>query len=78
MFVLINVHTSENGKHTDIILIDIQKAFDSLNHKIEIVLNHEFVNVCKWFVDNKLSNLFGEDKTKYMFFSKRENNLVFI
>ena len=78
MFVLINVHTSENGKHTDIILIDIQKAFDSLNHKIEIVSNQEFVNVCKWFVDNKLSTLFGEDKTKYMFFSKRENNLAFI
>ena len=78
MFVLINVHTSENGKHTDIILIDIQKAFDSLNHKIEIVSNQKFMNVCKWFADNKLSILFAEDKTKCIFFSKGENNLVFI
>ena len=33
----------------------------------------EFVNVCEWFVDNKLSIHFGEDKTKCILFSKEKN-----
>ena len=32
--------------------------------KIEKQLNRNFENVCNWFVDNKLSIHFGEDKTK--------------
>ena len=27
-------------------------------------LNEDFANICDWFVDNKLSIHFGEDKTK--------------
>ena len=30
----------------------------------------DFVNMCKWFIDNKLSIYFGEDQTKYIPFSK--------
>ena len=26
--------------------------------------NNDFSNLCKWFLDNKLSIHFGEDKTK--------------
>ena len=157
---------AENGKHTDMILIDLQKAFDTLDHKIlldkmksisfsdktikwfhyyltnrtifvslgtvfsevgtinfgvpqesilgpllflqyindipqalsninmylhahetsiffqhkdvteiENVLNKEFVGVCDWFVDNKLSIHFGEDKTKCILFSRDKNLL---
>ena len=33
----------------------------------------EFVNVCEWFVDNKRSIHFGEDKTKCILFSKEKN-----
>ena len=35
------------------------------NSKIEQNLNNDFSNICDWFVDNKLSIHFGEDKTKY-------------
>ena len=31
--------------------------------KIEKVLNNDFENIGDWFVDNKLSIHFGEDKT---------------
>ena len=41
--------------------------------EIENVLNKEFANVCEWFVGNKLSIHFGEDKTKCMLFSKDKN-----
>ena len=32
--------------------------------EIEKQLNNNFENICDWFVDNKLSIHFGEDKTK--------------
>ena len=32
--------------------------------EIEKQLNKDFENICDWFVDNKLSIHFGEDKTK--------------
>ena len=38
--------------------------------KIENVLNKEFLSLCQWFIDNKLSIHFGEDKTKSILFSK--------
>ena len=40
--------------------------------EIKNVLNKEFANLCKWFLDNKLSIHFGEDKTKYILFSKEK------
>ena len=49
--------------------------------KIENVLNKEFSSLCQWFIDNKLSIHFGEDKTKSILFSKtrglREINISF-
>ena len=36
--------------------------------EIERNLNKNFSNVCDWFVDNKLSIHFGEDKTKCILF----------
>ena len=38
---------------------------------IEIQLNKNFSNLCDWFVDNKLSIHFGEDKTKSILFTPR-------
>ena len=38
--------------------------------KIENVLNKEFLSPFQWFVDNKLSIHFREDKTKSILFSK--------
>ena len=45
-------------------------------NKIENQLNEDFCNICDWFVDNKLSIHFGEDKTKSVLFAskfKRKN-----
>ena len=36
---------------------------------IEQQLNRNFSNICDWFVDNKLSINFGEDKTKSFLFA---------
>ena len=39
--------------------------------KIEKVLNNDFENIYDWFVDNKLSIHFGEDKTKLILFASQ-------
>ena len=39
--------------------------------KIENVLNKEFSSLCEWFIDNKLSIHFGEDKTSNSFYEKQ-------
>ena len=40
-------------------------------NEIEKQLNNDFKNVCDWFVDNKLSIHFGEDKTKSILFASK-------
>ena len=39
--------------------------------QIEKQLNEDFENLCDWFVDNKLSIHFGEDKTKFIIFASK-------
>ena len=41
--------------------------------EIEKVLNKKFATVCNWFLGNKLSINFGEDKTKCILFSMDKN-----
>ena len=41
--------------------------------KIEKVLNKEFADVCGWFLDNKLSIHFDEDKAKRILFVRGKN-----
>ena len=44
--------------------------------KIENQLNEDFCSICDWFVDNKLSMHFSENKTKLILFAskfKRKN-----
>ena len=40
-------------------------------NEIEIQLNKNFSSIYDWFVDNKLSIHFGEDKTKSILFSSK-------
>ena len=40
--------------------------------QIEIRLNEDFENLCDWFVDNKLSIHFGQDKTKSILFASKQ------
>ena len=45
-------------------------VFQSKNvQDIKKQLNEDFANICDWFVDNKLSIHFGEDKTKSILFA---------
>ena len=46
---------------------------DQYVEKIERVLNKEFSSLCEWFIANKLSIHFGDDKTKSIFFLSNEN-----
>ena len=39
--------------------------------EIETVLNKNFSSLCDWFIDNKLSIHFGEEKTKSILFSTK-------
>ena len=41
--------------------------------EIKKQLTKDFSNICDWFVDNKLSIHFGEDKTKSILFSSKRN-----
>ena len=51
----------------------------SFTHKniseIEAKLNSDFNNLCDWFIDNKLSIHFGEDKTKSILFSPKNKRI---
>ena len=40
-------------------------------NQIEKQLNNDFENVCNWFLDNKLSIHFGEDKIKSILFASK-------
>ena len=40
--------------------------------QIEKRLNKDFENLCDWFVDNKFSAHFGEDKTKSILFASKQ------
>ena len=43
-------------------------------NEIEKQLNVDFSSICNWFVDNKLSIHFGEDKTKSILFASKFKN----
>ncbi len=51
----------------DSCLVFTDKNFDN----IETQLNKNFDSICDWFVDNKLSIHFGEDKTKSILFGTK-------
>ena len=40
---------------------------------IKKTLTKDFSNICDWFVDNKISIHFAEDKTKSVLFSSKRN-----
>ena len=37
---------------------------DSIQYETEKLLNSDFVNVCQWFIDNKIKIHFAEEDTK--------------
>ena len=51
----------------DSVLLFTHKNVDVINEQ----LNSDFNSLCEWFVDNKLSIHFGEDKTKSILFTSK-------
>ena len=51
----------------DSVLLFTHKNVDVINDQ----LNRDFNSLCEWFVDNKLSIHFGEDKTKSIIFTSK-------
>ena len=51
----------------DSVLLFTHKNVDVINDQ----LNRDFNSLCDWFVDNKLSIHFGEDKTKSILFTSK-------
>ena len=51
----------------DTCLLYLHKDLDQIKKE----LTKHFCNICDWFVDNKLSIHFGEDKTKSILFSTK-------
>ena len=43
----------------------------NMSLKIDTHLSKDFSNLCEWFLDNKLSSHFGEDKTKSILFGTK-------
>ena len=60
---------------TSTLLLHAEDSCILYQHKdavqIEKRLNEDFENFCEWFVDNKLSIHFGEDKTKSILFASK-------
>ena len=70
LFVLIYVNGTPQAVKCDLFLYadDTCLICQHKNiNKIENQLNEDFCNISDWFVDNKLSIHFGEDKTKSSF-----------
>ena len=74
LLFLIYVNYTKQAVSSDLLLY----ADDSclvFQHKhvieIETHLNNDFSNLCEWFLDNKQSLHFGEDKTKSILFGTR-------
>ena len=61
------------------LLLYADDSFILYQHKevdeIEKHLNKNFENICPWFVDNRLSIHFGEDKTKSILFASKRRSL---
>ena len=74
LFFLIYLNDMPMAVKRDLFLYpyDTCLVFQSRNVKdVEKQLNEGFANICDWFVDNKLSIHFGEDKTKSFLFASK-------
>ena len=74
LLFLIYVSDMKQTVSSDLLLYDDDSCL-VFQHKhvteIETHLNNDFSNLCEWFLDNKLSIHFGEDKTKSIVFGTK-------
>ena len=74
LLFLLYINDMPRAVHSDLFLYaeDSRLIFQHIDvHTIEHQLNKVFANLCEWFVDNKLSIHFGEDKTKCILLSSK-------
>ena len=76
LLFLIHVNDMSQGVECELYL-QVDDSYRLFQHKsvteIKKQLTKDFSNICDWFVDNKLSIHFGEDKTKSILFSSKRN-----
>ena len=77
LLFLIHVNDMSQGVECELYLLQVDDSYRLFQHKsvteIKKQLTKDFSNICDWFVDNKLSIHFGEDKTKSILFSSKRN-----
>ena len=76
LLFLIYINDMKQAVSSDLLLYadDCRLVFQHKHvTKIETQLNSDFSNLCEWFLDNKLSIHFGEDKTKFILFGTNVN-----
>ena len=78
---LLYVNDMSQAIERDLLLYILLYADDSVlffSHKnVDVIndqLNRDFNSLCDWFVDNKFSIHFGEDKIKCILFTSKNNN----
>ena len=74
LLFLMYVNDMKQAVSSDLLLYDDESCLVfQYKHvtEIETHLNNDFSNLCEWFLDNKLSIHFGEDKTKSILFGAK-------
>ena len=75
LLFLLYIHDMPQAVETDLLLYadDTGLVFQHKDiNKMNEQLNKDFHNICLWFIDNKLSIHFGEDKTKCILFTSKQ------
>ena len=63
---LLYIRRRQDGVQTTLISFYQHKVITEIGN----ILSKEFLKMCEWFVDNKLSLNFGEDETECILFSR--------
>ena len=73
LLFLLYINDMPQAVETDLFLYATGLVFQHKDiNKMNEQLNKDFHNICLWFIDNKLSIHFGEDKTKCILFASKQ------
>ena len=74
LLFLLYVNDMEQSVDSNLLLYADDSCIFFQNKDVKIIkeqLNKDFSNICDWFIDNKLSIHFGDDKTKSILFGNK-------
>ena len=70
LIFLLDVNAMAQAVKCDLLLYAYDSCFIFRGKKIKNKLNINLISLCDWFIENKLSFHFGEDKTKFILISQ--------